>query len=92
MPNPQATREFVRILRLHEDYPEGLIAQALEQALAAHCHSVDGVKQLLRRLVEPGPPPPLDQKTLAHLAMGPVVWPDVAQFDRLLAGIRGGGR
>ncbi|MGQ9841914.1 MAG: Mu transposase domain-containing protein, partial [Anaerolineae bacterium] len=92
LPNPQATREFVRILRLHEDYPEGLIAQALEQALAAHCYSADRVKHLLRRLVEPGPPPPLDQKTLAHLAMGSVVWPDVAQFDRLLAGIRGGER
>ena len=34
---PQATREFVRILRLHEDYSEGIIAQALEKAL--ECHS-----------------------------------------------------
>jgi len=92
LPTPQATREFVRILRLHEDYPEALIAQALEQALAAHCYSADGVKQLLLRLVEPGPPPPLDLNNLAHLEVGPVVWPDVAQFDRLLSGIVGGGR
>jgi hypothetical protein len=92
LPMAQATREFVRILRLHADYADALIAQALEQALAVHCYSADGVKQLLLRLVEPGPPPPLDPKTLAHLALGPVVWPDVAQFDRLLSGLAGGGR
>lgn len=92
LPSSQATREFVRILRLHEDYAESLIAQALEQALAAHCYSAAGVKQLLLRLVEPAPPPPLDLAPFPHLAIGPVAWPDVRQFDRLLGDGTGGPR
>ena len=92
LPVPQATREFVRILRLHEDYAEALIAQALEQALAGHCYTADGVKQLILRLAEPTPPPPLDLARLPHLETGPVTWPEVGQFDRLLPSVAGGGR
>lgn len=85
LPVPQATREFVHILRLHEDYPEAIIAQALEEALAGHCYSADGVKQLVLRLVEPTRPvAPLEVATPSFLDVGPVAWPEVSQFDRLL--------
>jgi transposase len=87
----QATKEFVRILRLHELYPEALIAQALEQALDGHCFSADGVKQLILRLTEPAPPagaPGGTQKP--HPSEVHVSWPEVRQFDRLLAGQAGG--
>jgi transposase len=87
----QATREFVRILRLHEAYAEELIAQALEEALAAHCYSADGVQQIVWRLSEPiHAPAPLAEEQLPVLDVGPVQWPEVGQFDRLLATVAGG--
>ena len=81
----QGTKEFVRILRLHEEYPEALIAQALEQALTGHCFSADGVKQLILRLIEPAQSAgPLDLTQWPHLNEVQVSWPEVSQFDRLL--------
>lgn len=97
----QATREFVRILRLHESHPEALIAQALEQALAGHCYRADGVKQIVLRLSEQaeascsGPSAfesPLAPEQLPVLDVAPVCWPEVGQFDRLLPSVAGGGR
>jgi transposase len=85
LPTDQATRAFVRILRLHEDYPEAIIAQALEQALDGHCYSLDGVKQLVRRLVEPArPTTPLTGDARCFPDVAPVRWPELAQFDQLL--------
>jgi hypothetical protein len=82
----QATKEFVRILRLHESFSEPLIAQALEQALAGYCFTADGVKQLVLRLAEPAPTaPPLDPGQIAHLTNIQVAWPALSQFDRLLS-------
>jgi hypothetical protein len=89
---PQATREFVHVLQLHEDYPEQIIAQALEEALAGHCYSADGVKQLVLRLIEPPRlRTPMDDAQGLFPDVNPVAWPDVSQFDRLL-GTTGGGR
>ena len=91
LPRAQATREFVRILRLHEDYPEATIAQALEQALATHCYSAEGVKHLLRRLTEPSRVvAPLVGNAAPAVTVAPVDWPAVEQFDRLLPGRQGG--
>jgi len=88
----QATRAFVRILRLHQDYPEALIAQALEQALKGHCYTAEGVKQLVLRLAEPAQPAArLDLTDAPHLGAIQVAWPDLRQFDRLLS-LAGGGR
>ena len=87
----QATREFVQILRLHEDYPEDLIAQALSQALEGHCYTADGVKQLVLRLAEPvQPSAPLD--LAHHLGDVEVSWPEMGQFNRLLSQVGGGER
>jgi hypothetical protein len=87
----QATREFVHVLQLHEDYPEQIIAQALEEALTGHCYSADGVKQLVLRLIEP---PrlrrPLEEGEDLFPDVSPVAWPEVSQFDRLLSQTRGG--
>jgi transposase len=88
----QATREFVRILRLHEDYSEDIITQVLEKALECHCYSVDGVKQLVMRLTEslekPSPTSEMAEASIAAsveaFAVEPVDWPEVGQFDRLL--------
>jgi hypothetical protein len=88
----QATREFVRILRLHEDYSEDIITQALEKALECHCYSFDGVKQLVMRLTEslekasPTSEIPMAEvsMTTSVLSVEPVDWPEVGQFDRLL--------
>jgi hypothetical protein len=89
----QATREFVRILRLHQQYSEALVAQALEQALACHCYQADGVKQLALRLAEATgqrPAPPLEAAAYAHLALTPVTWPALTQFDQLLTHLPAG--
>jgi transposase len=92
----QATREFVRILRLHESYSGAIITKALEKALECHCYNVDGVKQLVMGLKESlesariatsiGEVPTGDiaAEAYASLAVEPVVWPEVGQFGRLL--------
>jgi hypothetical protein len=84
----QATREFVRILRLHEDYSEAIITQALEKALECHCYSMDGVKQLVMGLKESleSDTPEMGEASIAMSAVSvePVAWPEVSQFDRLL--------
>jgi transposase len=93
LPTPQATREFIHILRWHQDYPERLIAQALEQALIHHCYTADGVKQLLLRLTEPErPAEPLDLAQRPGLEDMEVLWPEVRQFDRLLDKLARGER
>ena len=85
----QATREFVRILRLHEDYSEAIITQALEKALECHCYSVDGVKQLVigvKESLESDTTTPMAEASIAAsvVSVEPVAWPEVGQFDRLL--------
>jgi len=91
LPPSQATREFVRILRLHEAYTEALLAQALQEALAAHCYNADGVQQIARRLSEsPRVADPLSAEQLPVPDVGPVQWPEVGQFDRLLDTVAGG--
>jgi len=93
LPRAQATREFVRILRLHEDYPEATITQALEQALATHCYSAEGVKHLVRRLAESGRVvAPLTGNAAPAVTVAAVDWPAVEQFDRLLPSRQGGGQ
>lgn len=88
----QATREFVRILRLHENYSEAIITQALEKALECHCYSMDGVKQLVmgvKESLESDTTTPMAEASLAAeasavVSVEPVAWPEVGQFDRLL--------
>lgn len=46
----QGVQEFIRVLRLHEEYPAAQIAQAVEQALAFGCPHLDGVLHCLHQL------------------------------------------
>ncbi len=49
-PEGQGLRQFIQILKLHQDYPADLIEQAISQALAYQCAHPDGVKLCLRQL------------------------------------------
>lgn len=85
LPGDQSTREFIRILRFHEHYPEQAIASAMEESLLCHCYSADGFRQLVMRQTEPSIAPALPELT-GELATQPVQWPDLVDYDRLLAG------
>ena len=43
----EGTREFIRVLRLLEDYPIGRVRKAVEKALLIRAHSRDAVLQFL---------------------------------------------
>lgn len=81
----RGVQEFVRVLRLHEDYPAHLVQQAIEQALAYGCPHLDGVLHCLHHLVEPvAALPSLDLTNQPHLqAVGhqPI---DLHQYEQLL--------
>jgi transposase len=49
----RGVREFIRILRLHEDHPADLIEQAVGQALSYGCPHAAGVSLCLRQLSQP---------------------------------------
>ncbi len=87
-PNGQGIRQFVRVLKLHRDYPAELVARAVEQALEYGCVHADGVELCLRQLLRPEAlPPPLalaDQPLWAAVAAQP---PDLTCYDRLLEGV-----
>ena len=85
---PEAGRgvqEFVRVLRLHEDYPAHLVQQAIEQALAYGCPHLDGVLHCLHHLTQPqARRAPLDLSDQPHLqAVGhqPI---NLQQYEQLL--------
>jgi len=44
--NGHGLREFIRILKLHQEHPAALVAQAVEQALEYGCVHADGVHPL----------------------------------------------
>jgi transposase len=46
----RGVQEFVRVLRLHEQYPAHQVQQAIEQALAYGCPHLDGVLHALHHL------------------------------------------
>jgi transposase len=51
-PDGRGVRDFIRILKLHQEFPEQLVEQAVEQALAYGCAHFDGVSSCLRQLCE----------------------------------------
>jgi transposase len=77
-------REFVRILRLHQEYPAQLIEQAIAQALTYGCLHLDGIRLCLRQLMAPA----LTVTALdlsAHPQLGIAIeLPDVRRYDQLL--------
>lgn len=87
-----ATRHFIEILQLGYNYSESLLAETLEEALACHCYTVTGVRELLRRRTEPTPPLPAQLAAYPHLAEIQVTPPNLQQFNQLLPQISGATR
>lgn len=86
-PDGQGVREFVNILKLHEDHPAEVIAAAVTQALHYGCGHLDGVRLCLRQLAEPETPiPALDMLPWPELAGVGSHSVDLAQYDQLLEG------
>ncbi len=67
-PEGRGVQEFVRILKLHQEYPAPVVQEAIEQALAYGCVHLDGVLHCLHQVIAPeAPTPPEDTALAAHL-------------------------
>jgi transposase len=85
----QGVREFVRILRLHEQYPASLVERAVAQALEYGCIHADGVALCLRQIQRPETAvAALDLAAHPRLG-GEIAPPDLRRYDQLLGA---GGR
>jgi hypothetical protein len=78
------TREFIRVLRLLEDYPMSRLQQAVEKGLAMRVHSRDAIAQFL------SPRPSLQRSTFLldgqkHFCRVQVDKPDVSAYRALLS-------
>jgi hypothetical protein len=81
-------REFVRILKLHQEYPSRLVEDAVAQALEYGCPHLAGVRLCLRQIMHPETAiPTLD--LAQHPQLGIVIeLPDLRRYEQLLAGSR----
>jgi transposase len=82
------TREFIRVLRLLEDYPQARLRQAVEKAVNIRAHSRDAIVQFLN----PGASWRQTTFILAnrqHLRLVKVAGPDIRAYRTLLC--QGGG-
>jgi hypothetical protein len=80
----EGTREFIRVLRLLEDYPVNRLEEAVEKALAMRVHSRDAIAQFLS-------PRPLQRSTFLldgqkHLRRVQVDSPNLTAYRTLLSG------
>jgi hypothetical protein len=85
------TREFIRVLRLLEDYPMSRLKEAVEKALAMRVHSRDAIAQFL------SPRPSLQPSSFLldgqkHLRRVQVDRPDLTAYRVLLSGEAGYGQ
>lgn len=84
-PEGRGVREFLEILKLHQEYPEKRVEQAIEMALTLGAAHLDGVQLCLRQLLEPKEQPnPLDLSLYPEL-VGVGNQPlELGQYDLLL--------
>ena len=83
--NNKGTRDFVRILQLHRDYPSEEVDQAVELALRYSGHSYDAVKHLLLSQKTPSQNVmPLDPDLMPGITDRSVAASDVNRYDALL--------
>jgi len=84
-PEGRGVKEFVRVLRLHQEHSARLIEQAVERALEYGCVHADGVIHCLHALEQPQLElPALDlseQPHLAEVGMQPV---QLQQYEQLV--------
>jgi hypothetical protein len=84
-PEGRGVKEFVRILRLHQQYPASQVEQAIEQALTFGCTHLDGVKHCLEHASATPPARPLlDLSDKPHLAILGSQVIDLACYDQLI--------
>jgi len=83
----KGTRDFVRILQLHQDHPSHKVEQAVKEALDYQCYSFDGVKHLLLAKdwhgfeIQSLPP-----ESIPGITDRDVASVDVSRYNGLLAG------
>ncbi len=84
-PEGRGVREFVAILKLHQQYPPDLVAQAIRQALEIGAAHLDGVRLCLRQLLTPFElPAPLEARFQAELAAMGTQPVNLQQYNQLL--------
>jgi transposase len=91
-PEGEGVRQFIRILRLHQQHPAELIEQAVTLALEYHCIHADGVELCLRQLLHPEPASV--SMDLSHLPKLQTVGQQpvrLSHYDQLLNGGQNGG-
>jgi len=87
-PDERGVREFIRVLRLHEQYPANLIEQAVTQALGYGCPHRDGVLLCLNQLTQPQDlSRTLDLDDHPELAEIGAQNPDLGRYDALLEAV-----
>jgi hypothetical protein len=84
-PEGRGVKEFVQVLRLHQQYPASQIEQAVEQALSYGCVHFDGVQHCLEHLETPITALLLldlsDKPHLVALGSQPI---DLGRYDQLV--------
>jgi len=84
-PEGRGVKEFVRVLRLHQQYPASLIEQAVQQALTYGSIHFDGVSHCLHQLQQPSLPLPLlDLSDKPHLATVGTQPLDLHRYEQLV--------
>jgi transposase len=87
-PEGRGVREFVRILKLHRDYPADRVAEAIEQALQYGCAHADGVELCLRQLMSPeSSVAAIGLDNWPQLAAVSDQGPDLQRYNQLLEGV-----
>jgi len=84
-PDGRGVREFLEILKLHQEYPEKLVEHAVEMALDFGAAHLDGVKLCLRQLQEPKDHPRSLDLSFSPKLMGVGTQPvELDQYNQLL--------
>jgi len=85
-PEGRGVRQFIAILKLHQDHPAKQVEQAVRRAIELGAAHLDGVKQCLNLLQEEeADAPSLDLSKHPHLANFGHQPVDLHQYDLLLA-------
>ncbi len=83
----KGTRDFVRILQLHQDHSAAEVSQAVEQALEYCSYGYHAVKHLLScRTTQPQNMIPLDPDLIPGITDRQIALADLDRYDALLMG------